>query len=33
MHPSPLMAGTVRRLALVSLPILLLWLAVAWAIQ
>ena len=33
MHPSPLMAGTVRRLALASLPILLLWLAVAWAIQ
>ena len=33
MHPSPLMAGTVRRLALVSLPILLLWIAVAWAVQ
>jgi len=27
------MAGTVRRLALVSLPILLLWIAVAWAVQ
>jgi hypothetical protein len=33
MHPSPLMAGTARRLVLVSVPILLLWVAVAWAVQ
>lgn len=32
MHPSLLMAGMAQRLILVSLPILLLWVAVAWAV-
>jgi hypothetical protein len=32
MHPSPLMAGAGRRLVLVSLPIVLLWVALWWTL-
>jgi hypothetical protein len=32
MHPSPLMAGAALRLALVGLPIALLWAAVWWTL-